>query len=196
MNARARHDLYRQVGALHARNLEQGFLSTLGADFLALMYQAIDEAAGSVLLVEEHAGVVVGFVSGTSGMAAIYKRMLHHPVRLAGALAPCVLRPKHLLKMLEILRYAKRSGRSDDLPEAELLSIAVSPAWRGQQVADRLYLRLIEHFSRCGITEFKITVGDALVPAHRFYRRMGAVLAAEVQVHNGERSQVYLHRLG
>ncbi len=189
------YGLYRQVAALHARNLDQGFLSTLGVDFLALMYQAIDEAADSVLLVEVEADEVVGYVSGGIGMSAIYRRMLGHPFRLARAMAPCIVQPRRLLRVLEILRYSRAGTLPSDLPSAELLSIAVSPAWRGRQVAERLYLRLIDHFDERGISEFKITVGERLLPAQRFYRRMGAVLAAEVQVHDGERSQVFLHRL-
>lgn len=188
--------MYRQVGALHARNLDQGFLSTMGVDFLALMYQAIDEAPGSVLLVEQRADEVVGFVSGGVGMAAIYRRMLGRPVRLARAMAPCILQPRRLLRVLEILRYSGGERLRSDLPVAELLSIAVSPAWRGRQVAERLYLRLIEHFKQSGISAFKITVGEGLLPAQRFYRRMGAVLVAEAEVHGGERSLVYLHRVG
>lgn len=167
----------------------------MGMDFLALMYQAIDVAPASVLLVESQGDQVIGFVSGGVGMGAIYRHMLGHPVRLARAMVPCLLRPRRLLKVLDILRYGG-SGTSDSaLPSAELFSIAVSQAWRGRGVAEHLYLRLIAHFNERGISEFKITVGEGLGPAHRFYRRMGAVPAAEVQVHNGERSQVYLHRV-
>ena len=32
---------YRQVAALHATSIDQGFLSTLGEPFLALMYRAL-----------------------------------------------------------------------------------------------------------------------------------------------------------
>lgn len=180
---------------MHARNLDQGFLSTMGVDFLALMYQAIDESPGSVLLVEQHGEEVVGFVSGGIGMAAIYRRMLRHPARLARAMAPCILQPRRLLRVLEILRYSGGGTLPGSLPAAELLSIAVSPAWRGRQVAEHLYLRLVEHFDEKGILEFKIIVGESLLPAQRFYRRMGAVLAAEAEVHGGERSLVYLHRV-
>ena len=51
--------IHRQVAALHAANIDQGFLATLGVPFLALMYRAIDEAADSVLLVEERDGRVI-----------------------------------------------------------------------------------------------------------------------------------------
>ena len=70
---------HRQVAALHAAAIDQGFLATLGEPFLAQVYRAIDEAADSVLLVEELDGRVVGFVAGGSGMARIES---HLPNRL------------------------------------------------------------------------------------------------------------------
>lgn len=188
-------DLYPQVAALHAHNLDQGFLSTMGIDFLALMYRAIDEAPDSVLMVESRGDEVIGFVSGGIGMAAIYRNMLRHPFRLARAMAPSLLRPRQVLRILDILRYSGTATPSTPLPSAELFSIAVSPAWRGRGVAECLYLGLIANFNKRGISEFKITVGEGLRPAQRFYLRMGAVSVAEIQVHNGERSEVYLHRI-
>ena len=51
-----RESTYRQVAALHAASIDQGFLATLGLPFLALMYRAIDEATDSVLMIEEKEG--------------------------------------------------------------------------------------------------------------------------------------------
>ena len=190
-----KRDLYRQVAELHVGNIDQGFLATLGVSFVSLMYRAIDEARDSVLLVEEHDGRVVGFVSGGIGMAPIYKRMLRYPFRLAICLLPSVLRPRRILSIMEILRYSRGKDQQADLPKAELLSMAVSSAYRGQQVAERLYRRLVDHFKTSGVPAFKITVGEALAPAHRFYQRMGAAPAGKVEVHDGESSTIYLHRI-
>lgn len=182
---------YRQVAVLHATNIDQGFLATLGVPFLALMYRALDEAEESVLLTEEQGGRVLGFVSGGLGMGAIYRRMLRHPFRLALALLPSMVRPRRVIRILEILRYGGSAGAAD-LPHAELLSIAVDPVARGTGVSERLYRRLSEAFGRRGLASFKIVVGESLAPAHRYYRRMGAVPVAHVEVHAGERSVVYL----
>ncbi|MGY0561686.1 hypothetical protein ACW7G2_13315 [Luteimonas sp. A277] len=38
---------YRQVARLHVRCLDQGFLATLGEEFMALMYESMDRADGS-----------------------------------------------------------------------------------------------------------------------------------------------------
>lgn len=186
---------YRQVARLHVRCLDQGFLATLGEGFLALMYEAIDGAEASTLLVEEEGGEVRGFITGGTGMGPIYRRMMRSPVRLGLSLAPVALRPRKVRRILEILRYSGAGGLPDGLPDAELLSLAVAPEWRGKAVADRLYQRLVEDFRCRGVDAFRITVGEALAPAHRFYQRMGATTAADIEVHGGEPSRVYVHRL-
>jgi GNAT superfamily N-acetyltransferase len=186
--------IHRQVAVLHAASIDQGFLATLGVPFLALMYRAIDEAAGSVLLVEEQNGRVIGFVSGGTGMGAIYRRMLRRPFALGLALMPSVVRPARIRRILDVLRYGRRES-VERLPRAELLSIAVVRESRGTGAAGRLYLRLAMHFRQIGEDAFKITVGDALAPAHAFYKKMGAVPAARVEVHEGRGSIVYVHTL-
>jgi ribosomal protein S18 acetylase RimI-like enzyme len=188
---------YQQVAMLHVANINQGFLATLGNPFLERMYRAIDETGESVLLTEECDGRVVGFVSGSSGMGPIYRRMLRRPLSLAWALLPGLLRPTRCKRIIEIMLYGQNKHDSllQPLPQAELLSIAVDPAARGSGVGERLYRRLEEHFRERGVSSFRITVGDALLPAHRFYRRMGAKPVGRTQVHAGEESVVYVQDL-
>lgn len=183
---------YRQVAVLHAANIDQGFLATLGVPFLALMYRALDEAEESVLLTEEQGGRVVGFVSGGEGMGAIYRRMLRYPVRLGLSLLPSLVRPKRLKRILEILRYGVNATDVHDLPNAELLSIAVDASVRGTGISERLYRRLQTHFSGRGVGAFRIVVGDSLAPAHRYYQKMGAKPVGRIEVHAGEGSVVYV----
>lgn len=183
---------YRQVARIHAGSIDQGFLATLGIPFLSLMYQAIDEAASSVLITDEVDGVVRGFVAGGVGMGPIYWRMMCYPFRLALALLPSVIRPRRVKRMLEVLSYERGRAVVEDLPSAELLSIAVDPAWRGTGVAESLYARLRSHFADKGVSRFRIVVGEALEPAHRFYRRMGAHPAGSIEVHRGVGSVIYV----
>ncbi len=185
---------YRQVAALHAANIDQGFLATLGVPFLALMYRAIDEAADSVLFVEESGGRVLGFISGGTGMGSIYRTMLRKPVALGLSLLPSIVKPARIKRILDILRYGRNEPTAQP-PRAELLSLAVAPDARGSGVAERLYHRLATYFEEAGEGAFKITVGDALAPAHRFYTRMGAAPAGRVEVHQGQGSILYVHTL-
>jgi ribosomal protein S18 acetylase RimI-like enzyme len=191
----ARLDLYRQVAGLHARYLDQGFLATLGPGFLAQLYRAIDEGDSSVLICERQDGRVLGFVSGAWGMGPIYRRMLRRPFALGLVLLPSLMHPVRLWRILEVLRYGRGGHGLSSLPQAELLSIAVAADARGYGIADRLYSALAAHFRATGIDAFCITVGGALEPAHRFYRRMGAQPVGELEVHRGRVSTVYVHKL-
>jgi ribosomal protein S18 acetylase RimI-like enzyme len=192
--------LYRSVAELHIVNINQGFLSTLGVGFVSLMYRAIDEGDDSVLLLARVNGQVVGFVAGATGMRPIYKRMLRYWPQLFWALLPSLFSPRRVWRIIEILRYSRSSSGSGGgsevvLPTAELLSIAVAPAFRGQGHAENLYQALGDHFLQQAVPAFKIVVGSALAPAHKFYRRMGGQPAAEVEVHQGSASTVYVQTL-
>lgn len=182
----------KQVGALHVGNLDQSFLSSLGVDFLALMYQAIDECECSVLLVEAEGSGVTGFIAATESMTPIFRQMLRHWRRLVPALCPSLFSPLKVWRIFEILLYSRRSPEHGGQPSFELLSIAVTLERRGAGVAERVYRRLINHCRASGVPAFKIIVGESLFPAHQFYRRMGAEVAGEVYIHGGERSLVYV----
>ncbi len=208
-----KRDDYRCVAKLHAQSIDQGFLSTLGPRFLALLYRAIDESPDSVLILAREDDQVVGFVAGTLDMGPVYRGLLRHWPALILSLAPSLLIPGRLWRMIEILRHTRRSkdrqagqaagtpalaampAAASAWPEAELLSIAVDPAFRGQGHAEALYAALKAFFASRGVESFRIVVGAPLAPAHRFYRRMGAVPAAEIAVHQGASSTVYMQTL-
>jgi len=187
-------EVYRQVARLHISCINQGFLPRLGESFLALMYRAIDESDDGALIVDTDGDRVIGFVSGTIHMKAVYRRMLRHWPTLFVALLPSMVRPHRVARILEILRYGGTHSTERPLPNAELLTIAIDSKFRGQRRADALYHRLSKYFAQNGQTEFKITAGAALEPAHRFYLRMGAEPIGEVQVHRGETSIAYVQR--
>lgn len=190
-----RDELYRQVARLHMQSLDQGFLGTLGERFLILMYEAIDSSEQGTLLVEAEGGQVQGFVTGGTGMGALYRWMLRRPVRLSLALAPALLSASKVRRILEILRYARGHVLPEGLPDAELLTIAVSPHCRGRGVANRLYVKLANEFRSRGVERFRIAVGEELEPAHRFYRRMGAEVVGSMELHGGARSLLYVHEI-
>ena len=196
------------VARLHVENLNQGFLATLGPAFLKEMYRAIDHSVGSVLIVErDENGEVIGFVSGAKGMARIYRRMLRRIHVIPFLLAKQVMNPKKLRRIFEVMRYSSSGPQQEEpsqeqmeralaeLPEPELLTIAVAPQARGKGVSERLYRSLEAHFRSRGEPAFRIIVGDALAPAHNFYKKMGAVPVHQTEVHKGEGSVIYVHQV-
>jgi ribosomal protein S18 acetylase RimI-like enzyme len=195
-NSGAAHaPMYAQVARIHASRINQGFLATLGSDFLTLLYEAIDADPASVLIVERLDGVIVGFVAGGRGMGSIYRQMLKRWPRLIVALLPSLLNPSKLKRVLEVLWFSRQQKPVPGCPKAELLSIAVLERVQGRSVAQRLYQALTTHFDHAGEPAFCIVVGDALTPAHHFYRRMGAVPMAQISVHKGQGSTLYRHTL-
>jgi len=186
---------YRAIASLHCDHINQGFLATLGVPFLTLLYEAIDKDSESVLLVERVDLKIVGFVTGTRGLARIYKQLLLKPLRLIYSLKSCLLSPSKMYKIIEVLLISKDSNISSDLPKQELLSIVVNPAYQGGGHAENLFNALCSHFREEGASSFSIVVGSNLDRAHAFYTKMGSIPVKEIQVHKGADSVVYVKEL-
>ena len=192
---------YQQVAVLHSEGIDQGFLSSLGIDFLALLYETIDKSPDAVLITEERNGRVIGFVSGASRLWPIYKKMFIRLPRLLKGLAPVLLSPAKLWRILELLAHSvsevnsEKSQSSVVIPDFELLSIAVSRQERRSGVAKRLYNELVVYVGSQSKPGFKIVVGETLTGAHKFYLQMGAVPRSKVRIHGDETSVVYVHEL-
>jgi ribosomal protein S18 acetylase RimI-like enzyme len=187
--------IYQRVAELHIQCISQGFLATLGPHFLSLMYEAIDEGDESILHVQREGGEIIAFVAGANGMGPIYRRMIRRWPSLISALLPALLSPLRVWRMLEIVLYGRGSSRSSEHPSAELLAIGVLAPFRSRGHAEALYRALCDSFRNKGIGRFRITVGEGLIPAHRFYQSMGAVATGRVAVHRGEPSIVYVATL-
>ncbi len=188
---------YRQIALLHIEGIDRGFLRQLGVGFLSLLYEAIDHSPSSVLIADVNDGRVAGFVSGAFSMKPLYNSLLRQPFRLIFALMPSLIVPKRLKRIVEILHYSRKAHvfSEANLPTFELLSIVVSSEFRGTGCAQRLYRALEEYCRHNRISAFKIVVGDELLPAHRFYQRMGAVAVGRTEVHRGEGSVIYVQRV-
>lgn len=193
--------VHREVAKLHATGIDQGFLSSLGTEFLSLLYEAIDSSDDAVLLIECSHGRVIGFVSGAPSLRPIYKALLRKPLRLISTLGPVMLNPVKLWRILELVAHTLRSSdkksepASAELPRFELISIAVSLDDRRSGVAFRLYQGLKEAAMDGGFDAFKIVVGEKLDSAHKFYVRMGAIPVATTLVHGKAKSIVYVQEL-
>ena len=196
---------YHQIAQLHAEGIREGFLSSLGLGFIALLKEAIDNDPGSVLLVREVDGATAGFVADTLDVSRVYRRLKRQPHRLLPVLLPSLAKPSTWRKALEIRRQTSGGGDAEtvDLPDrAELLSIAVHPRQRGTGIAADLYHDLVAWFQEQRVPGFRIIVGQdppnappTMTPAHRFYQKMGAQPLQTLQVHEGKESVVYFHKI-
>jgi ribosomal protein S18 acetylase RimI-like enzyme len=179
------------AAALHASEISEGFLPSLGRPFLTRLYRRVVRSPESFLLVAHDGESIVGFVAGTERVRDLYRAFLLHDGAAATAAAlPRVVRSWR--RVYETLRYPAGAGdgRSRDLPAAELLAIAVAPAARGRGTGAQLVAALTSEFQRRGVGAVRVVVGEDNAAAIGLYERCGFTTAARIEVHRGTPSQV------
>jgi ribosomal protein S18 acetylase RimI-like enzyme len=179
------------IARLHREGLPDAFLPKLGDGFLSKLYRALADDPGAVTIVAESEGRVVGFVSGVTSVRSSYKRFfLRHGISAGLSVAPRLLHPAKLRHAYETARYA---GELGELPDAELLSIAVSPQCRTKGVGRDLASALIDGLAGLGVSDLKVVVAAANTGANRFYERLGFIPATTFDVHEGTSSNVWTY---
>ncbi len=188
---RARRGDAEALARLHRAHIDSGFLASLGQGFLTALYRRISAAPGSFALVASTEELpVAGFVAGTVDTGALYRSFLLRDGLRAAALAlPQLLRRPR--RALETLRYGTSApSASEELPRAELLSLAVDPRARGRGVGEALVRAFAEELAVLGAPASRVVVAAGNKEALRLYRRCGYRPAASLEVHAGARSEV------
>jgi len=171
---------------LHAEQIGEGFLSSLGLRFLNVLYRRIVSWPRSFLLVADEGGAVVGQAAATEHVGGLYRQFLLRDGVVAAAVAfPRLLR--RWRSVVETLRYPAGDG---DLPPAELLAVAVDAERRGQGIGRALVLAANEELTRRGVPNARVVVAATNAPALALYLSSGFRPAATVQLHADTRSEV------
>jgi ribosomal protein S18 acetylase RimI-like enzyme len=184
----------RFAAQLHASEIPEGFLAGLGPAFLTRLYRRVAASPEEFLLVARADGPI-GFLAGTEDTRRLYRRfMARDGLRAGAAAAPHLLRSWR--RTMETLRYGV--GRSAGppgavpLPPAELLSMAVLPAWRGRGVGRALVMGFVSELSRRQIGAGRVVVGSDNASAVALYRACGFRDAAGFEMHAGRRSEILI----
>lgn len=186
----------REIAKTHKEYLGKSFLATLGEKFLTLLYKTLVEYKKGILLVAEDDGKIIGFVSATADTGGFYKYFIKKKfIKASFLLLPKAINLNIVRKIFETLRYSKKNKTNILLPKAELLSIAVEEDYQRKGVAQQLFKALAKEFYKNGIIEFKIVVGDSLLNAKKFYRKMGCIKVGEFELHRGETSEIYIFKI-
>lgn len=187
-------DDIRQVVSIHREEISQGFLSSLGDKPLSLLfYLAVESKYGILLLGKPiDRDKPIGFILGTTDTGAFYKDFLiKNFFRATIHLAPKVFSVQRLRKLFETLFYPSKK-EIQDFPRAELFDIAILKEQQGKGLAQLLFKEFSATMKSKGIEKFKITTGENLIQAQRFYEKLGANKVTEIEVHKGQKTFVYL----
>lgn len=180
------------LARLHAESMPTAFLPSLGQPFMRSLYRSLIKDPEATVLVAERDGSRVGFAVGVMSMSRAYRRFLARR-GLQGAVlaAPKLLRPSTWKQVLETSAYPRNVT---DLPEAELLSIAVAKEVRAKGLGSKLARTLLEEMTSRGASDVKVVVGADNRVANDFYQRVGFVHAATLEIHAGTTSNVWVIR--
>lgn len=187
----------RGCALIHQQEIPTGFLSQLGIPFLKLLYTAMIRSRKVIcLVVADESDQVVGFVCGCSHVGKFYKEFFaKHGLKALLILLPKLLEPAVFRKVIETVKY-EGNGDASELPQAELLAIAVRPHVRGIAVAQKLTEALFNECQEREIQNIKVVVGAGNIRANRFYEKVGFELHSNTSVHESEVSNVYVKALG
>jgi glycosyltransferase involved in cell wall biosynthesis/ribosomal protein S18 acetylase RimI-like enzyme len=175
-----------RMADLHASRLAEGFLSVLGPRFLRRLYRRVVRSADAFAHVAVERDAVIGFAAAACDVGALYRRFLLRDGVGAGiASAPRALASWR--RVLETLRYP---AATEDLPEAELLAVAVDPAATGRGVGTRLVQTTQRELNSRGVSRAKVVAGAGNDRALGLYERCGFVRHATISVHDGASSEV------
>jgi len=180
------------VTSLHQQEISSGFLSSLPRTFLAKFYEGIIRYPGGFCVVAEDGDRVVGFIAGITDMRAFSGFFLRNFFFTAAFLLPRMVGISTIKKLFESLRY---SQHQDDLPKAELLTMAVARDFQGRGVAREMLVLFLEEMKKRDVRVFRVLVGEKLQKAVAWYEKQGFHLAKSVSVHGKERSRIYVYAI-
>src|SRR3989344_3675985 len=180
------------IAELHSQEIASGFLSSLPRRFLTKFYEGIIRYPGGFCVAAEDGGRVVGFITGITDMRAFSRFFLRNFFFAAVFLLPRMIGISTIRKLFESLRY---SQRQDDLPEAELLTMAVVRDFQGRGVAKEMFTLFLGEMKARGVKIFRVLVGEKLQRAIAWYEKQGFRLAKSMSVHGKERSRIYLYTI-
>jgi ribosomal protein S18 acetylase RimI-like enzyme len=182
-----------QVAQLHIEGISSGFISSLGMKFVTALYEAIIENGTCYGFVTED-DKVVGFVAFTTNLGRFYKSIIFKKgIRFAFLLARKMLSLKRIRRVFETLFYPSRIEEGE-LPAAELLSIAISPAARRMGLATRLVENGFAEYQKEGIDSLKVLVGAENEAANELYHKCGFEFSGQIENH-GVASNIYVAKL-
>jgi len=181
------------VARLHIQGIPTGFISSLGLPFVTAVYGAVADDPTSFGLVAHQDNAVIGFAAFSSNISRLYRAVvLKKGPRFAVMLAGKMFSLKTIKRLCEVLFYPSRTAKLN-LPDAELLAIAVARQARGKGLGVRLLEKGLRQCAEANIPAVKVLVAADNRPANNLYRKCGFRLVAKIDSH-GVPGNIYLAR--
>ena len=189
----AKNDEALQIAEIHKAEIKKGFLSSLDVRFLESLYSFIIKSDFSFCVVAKEGDRVMGFAAGTLDINKLYLKFLkNHFFSSFAIFFPKILSPSFMKKIFETLLYPKKEN---DLPKAELLTIAIRNEFQNDGLGGKMLFLFISEMQKRGTKIFKVVVGEELKQAIKFYEKNGFKMLRNTTVHDRRVSRVYIYNL-
>jgi ribosomal protein S18 acetylase RimI-like enzyme len=186
-----------QLATLHHQTINKGFLPKLGISFLESLYRFL--TTQELVLVCKDEDKVLGFVSCAMSSKGIMKRFVFNsPSGILKLMVALLKKPGLTKPLLETLRSSDLSeqGTREEIPETELLTIAVSPEVQQGGIGTQLISALEQELKNRNIFKYKVIAGKKLTGANKFYLKNGFVFAKQILIHEDDILNVYVKEIG
>jgi len=159
------------VAAIHSQELE-GFLSTLGTNFLQRFYLRSLDIPEMFTVVAIEKDIVVGFATGVTRADGLLKKIIGRDIFwfFFFFLRYFCMHPQHIVIAMKTLLYPGLQSES-----AELLSLAVNKEHRGRGMGSALFMEIAKICQKQKCHSFAISAYVRL-PANAFYQKLGCTL--------------------
>ena len=178
------------LARLHREGLPDAFLPLLGDRFLRRLYRALVDDDGSVPLVAEADGEVVGFVVGVVSIRGFQRRFYRrHGLSALTAAAPRLVRPRVLRGALQ---SAALGSGGERVPDCQLASMAVSASWGQRGVGKALVRETVSRLDRLWSERGRRRDRRGQRAGEPPVGRGGVSRAGSIAVHEGMPSNVWI----
>lgn len=168
-------------------------LNDLGPWFVTLLHRHMITSPYNLCIVAEQQGMLVGYGAVLTPTRKFYLDFLLRKGLLCVLITlPWLFRPKNLHVALRGFTYFPRSSHDD--PEAELVSLVISPNVCRAGIGTALFLRLVEELRSRGIDTLKICTSAENDRANAFYRRQGCQYIRTDPFYQNNHINVYVHK--
>lgn len=179
------------VAKLHRDSIKTGLTAWLGQRFCEHLYWAIGSSPYSfVLAYEDEQHQPLGFICCATNTSKMYKSIiLRHFFPLTLSAISKFLRPSVIKRALTAIKRPRTFKTGDftewQLPEAEIVSIGVSPAAQGAHVGTKLIEAAFDRLRSLGHDKVRVWTSKDNEQATAFYQKQGFKLLGIRQHHTG-----------
>jgi ribosomal protein S18 acetylase RimI-like enzyme len=180
------------VAKLHQKSIKTGLITWLGQNFRERLYWGMASTPySSVLVYEDEQGRPLGFICCSSNTSKMYKSVLlrnFFPLILSAINK--FVQPSVVKQIMISIRRPKTFMSGDfsewELPEAEIVSIGVTPDVQGEGIGTKLIKAAFEHFRSIGHNRIRVWTTEDNERATAFYLKQGFKLLGTRNHHIGK----------